>query len=268
MSKVWSYEGRRCVVSGGGGAGMGAAAVRELVELGAEVHVLDLKEPPVAVASYQAPDLRDPDATADAIATIDGEIHALFNCAGLPGHPFSDLETMLVNFAAPRHLTELCRPRMAAGSAVVSISSTAGAAYLQNLDKWIPLVETEGFAGAKSWCESNPQAIATGYTPSKEALIVWTMYAAYELAKSGIRLNCVSPGPTDTPMMPAFEDFAGAALIDLFAQGLGRRSTPEEQAYACIFLNSPAASYITGENLNADGGTVSALATGRVTLDL
>ena len=69
-------------------------------------------------------------------------------------------------------------------------------------------------------------------------------------------------------MMPAFEDFAGAQLIDLFARGLGRRSTPEEQAYACIFLNSAAASYINGENLVTDGGTMSALLTGRITLDL
>ena len=59
MSSVWSYEGKRVLVSGGGGAGMGAAAVRDLVELGAEVHVFDLKEPPVDVASFRTVDLRD-----------------------------------------------------------------------------------------------------------------------------------------------------------------------------------------------------------------
>ncbi len=268
MVNVWSYEGRRCVVSGGGGAGMGAAAVRELVDLGAEVHVLDLKEPPVPVASYQSPDLRDPDATAAAMANIDGDLHALFNCAGLPGHPFPDLDTMLVNFAAARHLSELCAPRMPAGSAIVSIASTAGAAYLQNIAKWMPLVETAGFDGAKAWCEANPQAINSGYAPSKEALITWTLHAAHDFAQRGVRLNCISPGPTDSPMMSAFEDFAGAQLIDLFARGLGRRSTPEEQAYACIFLNSPAASYVNGENLVTDGGTMGGLTTGRITLDL
>jgi NAD(P)-dependent dehydrogenase (short-subunit alcohol dehydrogenase family) len=68
-------------------------------------------------------------------------------------------------------------------------------------------------------------------------------------------------------MMPAFEDAANAEIINLFARGLGRRSTPEEQAYPMIFLNSRAASYITGENLNTDGGTINALATGQLTLD-
>ena len=53
MGPLWGYEGKRVVVSGGGGAGMGAAAVRDLVELGAEVHVFDLKEP--AVGSEELP---------------------------------------------------------------------------------------------------------------------------------------------------------------------------------------------------------------------
>src|ERR1700722_10981594 len=88
MGSVWNYEGMRVVVSSGGGAGMGAAAVRELNELGAEVHVMDLREPPVEVASYQATDLRDQSAVAAAVDNIGGRIDALFNCAGLPGGRF------------------------------------------------------------------------------------------------------------------------------------------------------------------------------------
>ena len=124
------------------------------------------------------------------------------------------------------------------------------------------------FAEAKAWCEAHPDDIVGAYLQSKEALIIWTMKAAMDLNAQGIRLNCISPGPTDTPMMPAFEDMAGGGqIIDLFAQGLGRRSTPAEQGWPMIFLNSDAASYISGENLNTDGGTVSAMTTGRLVLD-
>ena len=266
MASVWSYEGIRVVVTGGGGSGMGAAAVSELVDLGAEVHVIDLKDAPVQVASQQAVDLRDPDASAAAIEKIGGPINALFNCAGLPGPPFSDLDTMLVNFVAMRHLAELCADRMPTGGAIASISSTAGSGYLQSIEKWMPLVTTPDFASAKAWCEANPEAIASGYAPSKEAIIVWTMYAAKALAERNIRVNCISPGPTDTPMMPAFEDFAGKAMIDMFTAGMGRRSTPIEQAYPLIFLNSRAASYITGENFITDGGTLGSMMTGTVVL--
>ena len=264
---LFSYEGKRVVVSGGGGAGMGAAAVEGLAEMGAEIHVLDLKEPPIEVESYQSADLRDPDAVAAAIEQIGGRIDALFNCAGLPGAPFSDLDVMLVNYAAARHLAALVTPHMTNGGAICSISSTAGNAYLANVEKWAPLVETPDFAAAKAWLEAHPEEIVGAYGQSKESLILWTMWAAPDFAKNNIRLNCISPGPTDTPMMPAFEDMAGPKLIDLFAQGLGRRSTPAEQAWPMIFLNSDAASYISGENLNTDGGTVSAIATGKIVLD-
>src|SRR5499426_2023043 len=108
----FSYEDKRVVVSGGGGAGMGAATVVGLAEMGAEIHVLDLKEPPIEAASHQVVDLRDPDAAAAAIEQIGGQIDALFNCAGLPGAPFSALDVMLVNFAAARHLTALVAPHM------------------------------------------------------------------------------------------------------------------------------------------------------------
>ena len=264
---LWDYEGMRVVVSGGGGAGMGAATVTELANLGAEIHVLDLREPPVDVKSYQSVDLKDPDAAAGAVEKIGGPIHALFNCAGLPGPPFSDLDTMLVNFVGMRHLAELGADLMTdGGGAIASISSTAGSGYLANIAKWMPLVTTNGFEEAKKWCEEHPEDIATGYTPSKEAICVWTHHAAFDLARRDIRVNCISPGPTDTPMMPQFEDFAGKDLIDQFTAGAGRRSRPEEQAYPLIFLNSRAASYVSGENFVTDGGTLGALMTGKLEL--
>jgi hypothetical protein len=69
-------------------------------------------------------------------------------------------------------------------------------------------------------------------------------------------------------MMAAFEAHSGKQLVDLFAQGLGRRSTPAEQGWPMIFLNSDAASYVSGENVNVDGGTVSAITTGRLEVNI
>ncbi len=84
-----------------------------------------------------------------------------------------------------------------------------------------------------------------------------------------MRLNCISPPHRYADVMPAFEDFCvGAQLIDMFARGAGRRSTPAEQAYPMIFLNSAAASYISGENLVTDGGTLGAMTTGALTFEM
>jgi NAD(P)-dependent dehydrogenase (short-subunit alcohol dehydrogenase family) len=264
MTATLGYEGRRVVVSGGGGAGMGAAAVRHLSDLGAEVHVLDLKEPPVGVSSYQAVDLRDPEATLAAVESIGGSIHALFNCAGLPGSKFPDLDVMLVNFVGMRHLAELVSGRMEPGAAIASISSTAGSGYLANIGKWMPLVTAPGFEAAKEWCATHPAEIEGGYAPSKEAIIIWTLWSSYRLAERGIRVNCISPGPTETPMMPDFEKYVGKEFMENFPVPLGRRSTPDEQAWPLIFLNSPLASYMTGENVVTDGGTMGAVMTGSI----
>jgi len=266
MTSVWGYEGSRTIVSGGGGAGMGAAVVRHLVSLGAEVHVLDLKEPPVEVASYQSVDLRDPEVAATAIEKIGDGIDALFNCAGLAGSKYPDLDVMLVNLVGMRHLADLVVDRMKPGAAIASISSTSGAGYLGNIGKWMPLVTAPGFEAAKAWCEAHPEEIDGGYGPSKEAIIVWTLWASSVLAEKGIRVNCISPGPTDTPMMPDFESAYGKEFMDSFPVPLGRHSTPDEQAWPLIFLNSKLASYITGENLIADGGTMGAAMTGGIDL--
>jgi NAD(P)-dependent dehydrogenase (short-subunit alcohol dehydrogenase family) len=245
---------------------MGSAAVRHLAELGAEVHVIDLKEPPVDVASYHQIDLRDPDATAAAVERIGGTIGALFNCAGVAGSKYPDLDVMLVNFVSMRHVAELVSARMQPGAAIASISSTAGAGYLANLGKWMPLVTTPGFAAAREWCEAHPDEIGGGYGPSKEAIIVWTLWASFALAEKGIRVNCISPGPTQTPMMADFEKYVGKEFMENFPVPLGRRSTPDEQAWALIFLNSGLASYLTGENLVVDGGTMGAVMTGSIDL--
>src|SRR5580658_10260592 len=205
MAGVWSYEGKRVLVSGGGGAGMGAAAVRDLLELGAEVHVFDVKEPASDVASYRSVDLRDPDAIESNLADLGGRIDALFNCAGLPGPPFSGLDVMLVNFVAARHLTTLAASHMPEGSAVVTISSAGAFGWENVMDQVAPLIATAGYAEARTWCEEHPGAVGEGYLLSKQAIIVWTLHAALDLAPQGIRVNCLSPGPTQTPMMPSFE---------------------------------------------------------------
>ena len=79
------------------------------------------------MAGFHPVNLMDPEATAAAVDAIGGRIDSLFNCAGLPGGRFSDLDTMLVNFVGQRHLADLVVERMEPGAAIASISSGAGA---------------------------------------------------------------------------------------------------------------------------------------------
>ncbi|MEX0172968.1 glucose 1-dehydrogenase [Streptomyces sp. LMG1-1-1.1] len=90
------------------------------------------------------------------------------------------------------------------------------------------------------------------YAMTKSAIISFTHGLAQMLAERGIRVNAVAPGPVWTPLIPA-------TMPDTTKFGtqspLGRPAQPAEMAPAYVFLASPQASYITGEIVNATGGT-------------
>ena len=87
------------------------------------------------------------------------------------------------------------------------------------------------------------------YGAVKAGLVQLTRYAAVELGPSGVRVNCVTPGP--------FPGEGGdPALLDRLAQQspLGRVGDPAEIATSVLYLASPRTSYVTGANLVVDGG--------------
>ncbi|CZR44813.1 uncharacterized protein FPRO_14565 [Fusarium proliferatum ET1] len=94
------------------------------------------------------------------------------------------------------------------------------------------------------------------YTTSKHAALGLTKNSALDNASHGIRVNCVCPSWTDTPMTrQALEGVQGLAEFVHAAVPMGRIAAPEEVADAVIFLCSSRSSYITGTALIVDGGT-------------
>jgi NAD(P)-dependent dehydrogenase (short-subunit alcohol dehydrogenase family) len=77
---------------------------------------------------------------------------------------------------------------------------------------------------------------------------------ALELAKSGIRVNAVAPGPTDTGMLTRFTGTPENKAALVTTVPMGRLGLPEELANAIVFIASDEASFITGHVLNVDGG--------------
>jgi NAD(P)-dependent dehydrogenase (short-subunit alcohol dehydrogenase family) len=93
------------------------------------------------------------------------------------------------------------------------------------------------------------------YTAAKHGVIGLTRSAALQYARSGIRVNAVCPGLTDTPMMARILG-GDAEMEKLFVAGtpVGRKGNPDEIARAAVWLCSDAASYVTGAVLPVDGG--------------
>jgi NAD(P)-dependent dehydrogenase (short-subunit alcohol dehydrogenase family) len=259
------YGGKRAVVTGAF-SGIGEATARLLVDLGSEVTAVDIKETAVPVAHRLLVDLRDKVAIEEAAASL-GPIDAFFNCAGVPGPPFSGgatlepLDVMVVNFVGPRLLIELTARAMPPGSAIVYVASASGFGWQQNLATLMPLVMSNGFDVGKAWCEANGDLVAKDtYFLSKEAINAWTAWRSASLIRErGIRINCINPGSVETPMMDVFRGL----MPDPPTGPIGRLSTPEEQAWPLLALNSPRFSYVTGQSLLIDGGMIGAVQTGQ-----
>jgi NAD(P)-dependent dehydrogenase (short-subunit alcohol dehydrogenase family) len=248
------------VVVTGAASGIGEATAQLLGELGAEVIGLDRNPPTVGLAGAVAVDLRDSRSIAAAVQTVGAPVDGLFNCAGLP-QTEPGIDVMLAGFIGPRELTERLLPAMPRGAAVVSISSTAAYRWREHLPTLTEFASTAGFDAAAAWARGHLGEDAANYALTKGAVIVYTARRAVELAADGVRMNCVAPGPTDTPMTAQFaHDVPGH--MDRIPLPMGRMADAREQAWACAFLGSPCAAFITGQTLFVDGGLVAGLTTG------
>ena len=234
----------------GGASGMGAQVAGLFASAGADVLIVDANaelaaQTALAIgATSLAGDVSQAGFCNEAVATAvqrTGRLNAVVNAAGIiarkTGVDTTDDEwqrAMAVNAGGVFYMTRAAARHMCVhgGGAIVNFGSIWG--------------ELGG-----------PGALA--YASSKGAVHQITRTFALELARDGVRLNCVCPGEVDTPMLRA----AGrsAPLTDTQAQEMGHRvvpmgrlAQPEEIARVALFLCSDAASYMTGAMVYVDGG--------------
>ncbi len=258
IEKLWRFDGRRAVVTGCA-SGIGAHVVRQLTELGADVVGLDKRPPTTELAEFHALDLTDPASIDRAVTSIGGQVDALFNIAGVSSGVGDPLLVVTINFLGLRHVTEALLANMRAGSSVVSVSSLAASGYREHLQVVGGLLNTRTMPEGIDWCRRHPDVLADGgYRLSKEAIILYTMSNTAALGANGIRVNCTGPGVTETPILDQLRTAYGQEYLDDIPKPLGRVADPAEQAAVLVFLNSQAASYISGQVLWVDGGNIGA----------
>ena len=128
---------------------------------------------------------------------------------------------------------------------VLSMKHEVRAMQAQGNGNIVNISSTYGHEGA---------AFASIYVGAKHAVEGITKSVALEVAKSGIRVNAVAPGPTDTGMLSRFTGTAEKKAALASQVPLGRLGLSEEVAEGIVFLGSDEAKFITGHVLNVDGG--------------
>lgn len=128
---------------------------------------------------------------------------------------------------------------------VLSMKHEVRAMQAQGSGSIINISSTYGHAGA---------AFASIYVAAKHAVEGITKSVALEIAKSGIRVNAVAPGPTDTGMLTRFTGTSENKAALASTVPMGRLGLAEEVADGIVFIASDEARFITGHVLNVDGG--------------
>lgn len=247
-------SGKAALVTGGA-LGIGSAACALLAAEGASVAVTDvLEDEGEKVASrinasggrarFWRLDVTDEARVEEVVNEAAGEfgrLDVLVNNAGVsgarkPAHELTEEDwkrVMAVNLKGAFFCTKHAAPHMrsSGGGSIVNVGSVLGVV-------------------------ANPDN--SPYVATKAALRYMSKADALTYAPDNIRVNCVNPGYVWTPLIEKYvnstEDPAGAKEALAGAHPLGRLGTPEEVAWAIVYLASDEASFVTGSDLNVDGG--------------
>lgn len=246
-------ENKNIIVTGAA-SGIGAESARIIKMLGAKVIGIDLNRPRANVDRFIQADLSDPASIEAAVAEIPQGIDAICNIAGLP--PTRDRVLVLkVNFLGLRHFTELLIDKLNDNASIVNMASLAGQEWPENGDQIKELLALRDFNGVEALCDRLGvlNEDARSYFFSKETLIVWTMMNRWTWRDRNVRINCVSPGPVETPILPDFlETLGDRAQEDM--RIMDRPGRPEDIAPVVAFLCSDGSRWIRGANIPCDGG--------------
>src|SRR2546430_14536180 len=166
-----------------------------------------------------------------------GRIDAAVNAAGTEGQPGPIIDQSGESYAATFDTNVL--------GTLLSLKHELRVMQAQGHGSIINISSTYGHEAA---------AGAAVYAASKHAVEGLTKSAALEVAKSGVRVNAVAPGPTEPGMLKRFTGPAERKAALTKTVPLGRVGEPAEIARAAVFLASDNASFITGQILAADGG--------------
>lgn len=236
-------------------SGIGARTAELAGQLGADVIGVDVREPAAPVGGFVKADISSRAGVEDLIAHLPQRIDALCNVAGLSGNTGA-VSTLAVNFYGLRALSEGLAPKLREGGAIVNVASIAGYGWRANLNRAASMVGIEGFPDVAKVVADHQVKNEEGYPVSKELLLLWTQRAAHQeqFRSRGIRVNAVSPGPVETPILKQFRTVLGDARVDNDIARVGRAGTSGDIAPVVLFLCSDGARWVNGANVPVDGG--------------
>lgn len=249
-----ALNGKTFIVTGTS-RGLGAETARRMQAQGARVIGLDKNETTEHVDHYIPLDLADATAIDGAVeqlkAYANGTIHGLCNIAGVAPTLPPPL-VVQINFLGTRYFTESVEPLLADDGSIVHVASGTALGWPRNIDKYKALAKLSLGDDIGAFCEEHEIDKANSYAFSKEAIIAWTTQRWKKWEDRQIRMNTVSPGPIETPLLPDFISDMVPADAPMFE--MSRNATPDEVADVILFLSDEGSRWINAADIPVDGG--------------
>lgn len=246
---MFSLKGKSAVITGAG-SGIGEAIADVFSRAGARVLVADFNEA-AGLAVVQRLNAAGGQA---GFVRLDVTKDADF-AEAVRLHPAMDI---VVANAGIGHVGTVLTTQMADLDRVLEVNVRG---VFRTMQAWLPGMVQRGHGVLLNLCSTaglGGLVDRFAYSTSKHAVLGLTRNAALDLAKTGVRVNCLCPGRVETPwvaqMLTKYPDEAAARRDMSATQAMGRMGTPTEVAAAALYLASDEASFLTGVALPVDGG--------------
>lgn len=244
-------DGKTIIITGVS-SGIGQETALQAKAADAKVIGIDRNAPTIDLDAFHQVDLTDEAAIDALIETLkDAQADGLANIAGVP--PTAPVETVVtVNLVALKRLTLGLVGHLADGASIVNLASLAGIGWEGEVDK-IKAAAGLDHAGVAAFCADQGITPETSYFFTKQALVAWTHENRWTWRDRGIRMNAVSPGPVDTPILGDFLETLGERAEE-DARIMDRPGRPTDIAPVVVFLLSDGSGWLRGVNIATDGG--------------
>lgn len=242
----------KTIIVTGAASGIGAETCRVLRTAGATVIGIDRNEARDVDDFIQA-DLSDGAAIDQLVRNLPTGADGLANIAGLP--PTAPADAVIrVNLTGLIRLTQGLVPKLADGASIVNLASLAGLGWHESIDQVrrtlsLKLEDDVAAFAAREHLSKEGRS----YFLSKEALIVWTIQNRWTWRDRSINMNCISPGPVATPILPDFLETLGERAAKDMAV-MDRPGEASDIAPVVSFMLSKGAKWIRGSNIETSGG--------------
>lgn len=180
-------------------------------------------------------------------------IHGLANIAGVPGTAPAEV-VLNINVFGVRDLIHALRPLLQPGSSVVNLASAVAYQWRASREKLAEFALATDRQLALNAALADEEIVGNSYLFSKQCVSLLSEYFAAEFLADRIRVNSVSPGPVETPILEDFKNDHGRDKVDSAAATLGRFGAPSDIAQSIAYLISPDATWVNGTDIRVDGG--------------